>query len=116
MRAFLDCAPGFDVNQKGGMSMMCSTPLHICCHMGDGAQQAEKISLLLERGAAPSLHTRNLFGFTPLSCLASNADGDPACVKLLVDAGAKVEQRDKPGAPGRFVRGLLALMAKTSKF
>merc|ERR1719473_425776 len=91
MAAFLDNAPGFNINGKKSMIMMGNSAMHNVCMFGDAALQATKLQLLLERGAAPSVHTRNLMGFTPLSCLASNPDASPECVKILVDAGAKLD-------------------------
>lgn len=117
MAAFLEHAgAGFDINSKGKMSAMCNSPLHAVCMLGDGAQQPEKIQLLLSKGAAPSLFTRNMFGQMPLSCLASNPDANPECVQLLVDAGATVDGQDKPGMGFRIMRGVLATMAKTKKY
>lgn len=117
MRAFLACAPSYDVNQKKSIDeMMGNSALHNVCMFGDASLQAEKIRLLLEHGAAPSLYTRNMLGFTPLSCLAANADSDPGCVAILVDAGADVSGRDKPGAAGKLFRGVLSTMAKTRKY
>merc|ERR1719230_1610164 len=40
LQAFLEHSPGFDVNQKGPMHMMCNTALHCVCQFGDASQQA----------------------------------------------------------------------------
>merc|ERR1719240_685827 len=67
MRAFLDAVPTFDVNNKKSFADMGNTPLHHVAMFGDATGQADKMRLLLDRGAAASVGARNFFGFTPLS-------------------------------------------------
>ena len=117
MKAFVEMAGAkFDITAKGGMDMMCNTPLHNVAMFGDSMNQFEKISYLLENGASKSIGMRNMMGFTPLSGLCMNMDSNPKCVKLLIDHGAKIDERDKPGLLFRAVRGLMATMAKTKKY
>jgi ankyrin repeat protein len=116
LEAFLDATPDFDINQSKKFAMMGNTPLHNVCMFGDSTHQLEKMKLLLDRGAKPSVHKRNFFGWTPLSGLAANEDSNIACVKLLTDAGANVDAQDTPGAIMRTMLGMISMMSKLKSY
>ncbi len=73
------------------------TALHLACRSTEPGSDA-KASLLLERGADPSVQTKA--GWTALmyACREADADGKIATVQALLDAGADYDLQNSDGA------------------
>ena len=94
---------------KSFMFAMGGTPLHAVGFMTDNAQQKDKMVWLLANGAKPSLKKAWMMGGSPLVALSMNAEADPACFDVLVEAGCDPNEVAKPWRMAKAIAGLLSL-------
>ncbi|CEL04041.1 hypothetical protein ASPCAL05175 [Aspergillus calidoustus] len=84
-----------DVNS---LSFDIGAPLHVAV----AARRADIVRILLANGAKVNIMRRHMSGMTALHTAAAN--GDVACVRLLLDAGAIATYEPAPENPGWFIR------------
>lgn len=94
---------------KSFMFAMGGTPLHAVGFMTDNAQQKDKMVWLLANGAKPSLKKAWMMGGSPLVALSMNAEADPACFDVLMEAGCDPNEVAKPWRMAKAIAGLLSL-------
>ena len=90
-----------------------ATPLMMATWISPGQNQLAIMKLLLERGAAQTLHSTNFIGETVMHQIVRIYDGDLEAIRLLLEAagdqaGELLTQPIK--VPGKFKYGLPALM------
>ncbi|KAJ0417277.1 ankyrin repeat-containing domain protein [Aspergillus carlsbadensis] len=79
------------------LSFELGTPLHVAVT----AKQADIVRILLANGAKVNVLRQDMSGMTALQTAAAN--GDVACVRLLLDAGAIATYEPAPENPGSFI-------------